>query len=285
LDVFKALGGTLSGGFIGRVLHGEAGQPLENVKVKAMAGTTVAATVYTNRAGYYVLPTLTSSASGYSLRFTKAGYVTRSSVNVGDRPAGTLTSVCDQPIAPSRATTASDENWRIIMSWGHQNPGSDFWQSGYKNDNFSSYFPYTWYHSAGLEANAYLTTPSGHQISWYNRGTLTASPYAMLMHDSYNDSTPIETHVIRDQESGTYHYKVSVDPDDYCWGTIKYGLGNTANPSLPNYPVVLVYKGNVLKKTIRAASATRVDTGSLYWDVLTLNGDTVTVINEITDTW
>lgn len=283
LDMYKALGGTLAGGFIGRVLHGELGQTLENVKVEAMKGSTVAATALTNRAGYYILPSLASYTSGYTLRLSKSGFVTRTTPSVGDRPAGSLKSVSDQPIAPSRATTTADENWRIIVSWTHGDPGYDFWVNGYWWSGFYDYFPYTWYHSAGLEANAYLKTPSGTTIYWGYKGSLTSTPYAQFMHDSYA-ATPIETHVIRDQASGTYKYWLRVDPDDYGWGAIKYGLGTTANPSYPSYPVVLVYKGNTLMKTIYASAATRSGTGTKYWNVLTLNGNTVTSINQITDT-
>lgn len=283
LDMYKALGGTMTGGFIGRVLGGESGEPLDGVKVEALVGTTVKATSTTNRAGMYVFPTLASSTTGYTLRLSKTGFVTRTTANLGNAGTGNLKNVADQPIAPSRATTTADENWRIIVSWAHQNPGHDYWYNGWGWEGFADYFPFNWYHSAGLEANAYLVTPSGSKVYWGSEGALTSSPYAKLMHDSYS-STPIESHVIRDQASGTYKYYLRVDPNDYGWGAIRYGLGTTANPSYPSYPTVLVYKGNTLMKTISATTAARVGSGTKYWNVLTLNGNTVTVINKITDT-
>lgn len=284
LDMYKALGGRLAGGFIGRVLNGESGAPLTGVKVDAMKGTTVAATVYSNKAGYYTLPNLSSYTLGYKLRLSKSGFATRTTPSVGNRPAGTLRSVTDQPIAPSRASTTADENWRIIAAWRHMNPGVDYYIQGYDNGYFSTYFPFTYYHAAGLEANAYLKAPSGQTFYWRNLGSLNSAPYTKYIHDSWNDEIPLESHVIREQETGTYKYWLRIDPNDYGWGSIKYGLGTTANPSYPSYPVVLVYKGNTLVKTINASSATRDGVGTKYWNVLTLTGNTVTVINRVTDT-
>lgn len=286
LNLYRALGGTVAGGFIGRTLDGESGQPLVDVKVDAMAGTTVAASTTTNRAGYYVLPSLPTRSAGYVLRLSRSGYVPRSTPNQGDRPAGSLKSVDDQVIVPSRPVTTTDENWRIVVFWPHTEPGWDMWTAGYYYSGFSSYFPYTSYHAQGLEANAYLRTPDGYTVSWRYVGSLTTAPFARFMHDSYG-STPMEAHVIRDKSVGTYNYWLRIDPADWGWGAIRYGAGTTANPSYPTYPVVLVYKGNALVRTINAQYATREGTGTLYWNVLNLTDSAATpvaVINKITDT-
>lgn len=287
LDIHAALGGTVAGGFVGRVLDGESGQPLEGVKVDAVSGSTVAATATTSRAGYYLLPSVPSNTAGYGLRLSRSGYVTVFSPNLGNRPTGTLQSVVDLPIVPLRAATSTDENWRIVASWRHGEPGLDYYNVGYYNAGYSTYYPFTYYHAPGLEANAYLRTSDGYtKISWRNTGSLTTEPMARFMHDSYK-STPLEAHVIRDKQAGTYNYWISVDPSDYGWGAIKYGLGTTANPSIPTLPMVWVYKGNTLVKTISAASATRDGTGTKYWNVLNLTDSTtapVVVINKVTDT-
>jgi hypothetical protein len=286
LDLYKALGLTFPGGFFGRVLHGELGQPLGGVKVEALktGTTTVAASTTTTAAGFYNFTNLASNTAGYTLRLSKTGYVTRTTHNLGNRPAGILTNVYNEPILPSRASTTADENWRIVVYWRHQNPGFDYFYDGWYWDGFADYFPYTYYHAAGLEANAYLRQPSGSLIYWGNTGSLTASPYIKFMHDSWSDDRPIETHIIRDQATGTYKYWLNVDPENDAWGAIKYGLGTTANPSYPSLPKVMVYKGNTPIRTIDAAAATRVGTGTKYWNVLTLSGGTVTTVNQVTDT-
>jgi hypothetical protein len=283
LDLNKARGGTVAGGFFGRILQGETAQPLGGVTVQALAGATVAATTTTTAAGFYTLPNLASSTTGYTLRLSKSGYVTRTTRSLGNRPAGIISNVHDEPILPSRASTTADENWRVVVYWHHQNPGFDYWYDGWYWDGYDDYFPYTSYHAAGLEANAYLRLPSGSVIYYGSTGSLGSTPYVRFMHDSW-DGRPIETHVIRDQAAGVHTYWLRVDPASYGWGAIKYGLGTTANPSYPSYPKVLVYKGNTLVRTIDAATATRVGAGTKYWKVLTLNGNTVTPINQITDT-
>lgn len=286
LDIHAALGGTVAGGFIGRVLDGESGQPLEGVKVEAVASSTVAATTTSSRAGYYLLPSLASNTAGYSLRLSKSGYVTIASPNLGNRPSATMQPVVDLPIVPSRGTTTADENWRIVTTWKQVDPGQDYYYFGYYFAGFSDYFPFTTYHAPGLEANAYLRTADGYTISWWDRGSLTTEPMVRFMHDSYG-STPLESHVVRDKRVGTYSYWLDVRADDAAWGAIRYGLGTTANPSIPTSPMVWVYKGNSLMKTVSAATASRDGTGTKYWNVLKITDSTtapVTVVNKVTDT-
>ena len=284
LDVLKALGGTTSGGFQGTVLNGETGRPQSGVKVEAIAAGVVKKTTTTNAGGIYLLDGLAPLASGsYTLKMTR-GPIVRS-VNAGNTTAGNVTDRPHEVMAPSRATTTADENWRIIAYWPDTNPGYDYWIDGYFWGGFDDYFPYTSYHAPGLEANAYLMTPSGYYPIYYgNPGSLSGAPYVRYTHDSWTTGAPVEAHVIRDQESGTYKYWLRVDPYDWGWGSIKYGSCVSPKPCTYTYPVVLVYKGNTLMKTITASSATRVGTGTKYWNVLTLNGNTVTTINQITDT-
>ena len=285
LDLYRAFGGTYTGGFIGRVLDGEAGQPVEGVTVEAMAGATVAASAVTNRAGFYVLPSVASYPSGYVLRLSKTGWVTRSTPGVGDRTAGALKTVGDQPILPSRPVSGTDENLRIVAWWPQTEPGYDIYTAGWNYGGYADYFPYTHYHAAGMEANAFLRAPDGTVYYWNTIGSLSVAPYTRFMHDSYN-STPLESFVIRDKAAGTYNLWMSVDPYDFTWGAIKYGLGTVANPTVPSYPMVEVYKGNAFLKRVNSASATQVSTGTKYWNVLNLTDavDPVTVINQVTDT-
>lgn len=282
LDLYRALGGTYTGGFIGRVINGESGLPVDGVTVEAVAGGVTKATTTTTRAGYYVLPSLPSTAAGYIIRISKTGWVTRGSPNYGNRPAGALTSLMDQPIVPSRPSTASDENWRIIVSWAHTQPGYDIFYIGWYYDGYYDYFPYSYWHTAGLESNAYLRRPGGSSLYWGSRGSLTATPYAKYMHDSYDDNVPLESFVIRDKEAGSYKLYLAMDPWDLTWGSIRYGAAG----AVPNYPVVDVYKGNAFQKRVNGIVAVQESGGTMYWDVLDLtdNADPVTVINKVTDT-
>jgi Subtilase family/Carboxypeptidase regulatory-like domain len=283
LDLFKALGGIFTGGFRGRILHGETGQPLDGVQVEAMAGDTVAGTVYSDAEGMFVLPDLPSHTPGYTLRLSRSGFVTRTSDNFGNRPAEALTSLPGQVVLPSRPTTDTNENWRIVMSWTHQDPGSDFFVlpslfiTPLGGDDPSPWSPFLARHAAGLHGNANLLLPNGYSLDWTQSGSLDAYPYARVM--DVSPGIPVASVVIADQMPGTY--KFYFDFNMWGWGSIKYDLGTAANPSIPSYPVVYVYKGDTFKAVIRSTSATCVGTGAEYWNVLTLNGDTVTVINQI----
>jgi hypothetical protein len=284
LDLLKALGGTVSGGYIGTILNGETGNPEANVKVEALnpANAVVGTPALTNGAGMYVLsdvPPLTSGS--YRLRMTK-GLVSLIHT-AGNTVAGNLVDFPVRALAPSRPTTASDENWRIIAFWPQTQPGYDYWALGWNYGGYDDYYPYTYYHAPGLEANAYLKDPTGVVYYYQNPGSLSSAPFTKYLHDSFR-STPIETHVIRDQRAGTYKYWLNLDPNDWGWGSVKYNLGSPAKPGYPAFPIVQVYKGNTPVKTILASAATRLGTGSKYWNVLTLNGNTVTEVNQVTDT-
>jgi subtilisin family serine protease len=279
LDLYKAIGGpAVTGGFMGQIVHGEAGYPLNAVKVEALAGSTVAATAFSNQGGFYYFTTLKSTTS-YILRFSKSGYVSLN-VNVGNPAAAGIKDLNMQVIAPSRASTSADENWRIIVYWKSTDPGYYDWYYDYEYWGEDPYYPYKYYNSAGMEANAYLKTPTKGTIYWKSPGSLSASPYVQYMHDSFF-STPMEAHVIRNQEAGTYTYWLTLEPKDICWGNIKYAKGT---PNYPMNPVVLVYKGNTLSKVIASSAATRVGSGTKYWHVFNLAGNTVTEVNKIQDT-
>jgi subtilisin family serine protease len=280
LDLFEAVGGpSISGGFMGQVVHGEEGHGLSGVKVEALDGGEVKGTSRTNRGGFYFFRSLNPTTS-YALRFSRNGFVERT-VAVGTPLAGTLKDLKVEFVAPSRATDSQYENWRIIVYWKSNEPGSyDF---AYDNDNVDRsgehpFYPYHFDNAAGMEANAYLRTPTRGTISYRFPGSLSESPYVAFKHESWM-STPMEAHVIRNQESGTYKYWLRLDPADWGWGTIKFSSGT---PNFPMYPVVVVYKGDTLVKTISSYNATRAgSTQTKYWHVFNLSGDTVSVVNKI----
>lgn len=280
LDLYEAIGGpSISGGFMGRVVHGEEGYVLSGVKVEALSGSEVQGTSRTNRGGFYYFSSLNPSTS-YKLRFSRNGFVERT-VDVGSPLAGNLKDLKMEFLPPSRSSGAGDENWRIIVYWKSNEPGSyDF---AYDNDNVNwsgeyPFYPYHFDNAVGMEANAYLSTPTRGTISYQSPGSLSQPPYVAFKHDSWL-SVPLEAHVIRDQEPGTYKYWLRLDPADWGWGTIKFSSGP---PGFPMYPVVVVYKGDTLVKTISSSNATRAGkVQTKYWHVLDLNGDKVSVVNRI----
>jgi subtilisin family serine protease len=278
LDLYRALGKRVAGGFMGRVLQGESGKPLAGVKVEALAGSLVKASTLTTTAGFYVLPSLGSYSAGYRLRFSKTGLVTRTTGSLGDRTARQVRMVADQPILPSRPSTATEENWRIVVTWPSTSPGRDVQSMG----GHYTYEPNETWNAPGLEANAYLKTPTGDILGWANSGNLLAVPFARFPHDSWND-TPIETFILRDQQAGTYRFWVSADAADWCWGAIRYGKTDSPASTYPVSPMVLVYKGDSLRASISATTAERDGDGTKYWNVLTLKGDVVSVVNRVSD--
>jgi subtilisin family serine protease len=275
IDLMKALGKSQTG-FQGIVLDAESGFPLYNVTVKALVGASVKKTTTTNKAGVFTLTGLTGGTT-YTFQMSKSGYITET-LSGGKATTNYINDVdTSYNLVPTRTLTTADVYYRIIVSWASVQPGYEFWYyDGY------TVFPFRWWMPAGLEANAYLHTPSGYNYYWNNTGSLGEDPYVQFMHDSWNDR-PVECHVIRQPESGTYQYVVCAQDTYDGWGTIKYSKGGTAYPA---YPIVRVFKGNTLIKTISSSSATRVGTGTLYWHVFNLNGSSgaVTVVNKITNT-
>jgi hypothetical protein len=277
----KALGVSLTG-IQGFVNHAEAAYPLYSVTVQALSGSSsgpVVATTTTNKSGMFTLTGLTGGTN-YYLKFTKTSYNT-STYGAYSVTANYIKDI-DQPfyLVPSRAETATDQNWRIIATWYDVQPG---YYDQYYVGSASTWYPFMYYQSAGLEANAYLKDPSGIKYYWNYTGALGVSPYVAYTYDSFSGS-PLECHVIQRPKTGVYRYVLRADSSDYGWGAIKYGAGKT--PIYPNYPVVKIYRGNVLKNSISSSGATRDGTGTKYWHVFDLDTSTgtITIVNKITDT-
>ena len=55
-------------------------------------------------------------------------------------------------LVPSRPTTATDANWRIIVTWKDTQPGFYDYYWGYFWDGSLDYSPYQYYQLAGFEA-------------------------------------------------------------------------------------------------------------------------------------
>jgi thermitase len=284
IDLMKALGATATG-LQGIVYQGESAFPVYNVKVEAHTGSgtgPLVKTVYTNKAGVFTFTGLTGGTN-YYLKMIKTGFITLTSTAVA-ATAGSINDIgTPYFLVPNRASTATDQNWRIIATWKDGQPGLYDWSEGYDWGGETTYWPFWYYQSAGFEGNAYLQDPDGYVYYWDNTGALGIDPYVGYLYDSYN-GTPLECHVIQQPKTGVYSYVLSADPDDFCWGAIKYGAGKT--PIYASNAVVKVYKGNTLKATINSSAATRVGTGTMYWHVFTLNTSSgaVTVVNKITDT-
>ncbi len=284
IDLMKALGVSETG-LQGMVYQAESGYPLYNVKVEAHSGSAsgpLAATVYSDKAGTFTFTGL-AGATNYYLIMSKAGF--KNLTVWGGTPTANDIKDIGAPffLLPNRWVTATDENWRIVTTWRDTQPGWFDFYSGYYSGYSSTYYPYEYYQSAGLEANAYLEDPDGYVYSWDNPGWLGISPYVSYTYDSFN-GIPLECHVIQQPKTGVYRYVLSSSPDDWCWGVIKYGAGGTI---YPGKPVVKIYKGNTLKATIKSASATQDGTGTMYWHVFDLNtaSGAITIVNNITDTW
>ena len=268
-------------GFQGQVIHGEKGYPVLGAKVEVKLSGVVVETAWTNKYGMWTVQGLDNNL-GYGIKVSKAGYVTRHGW-IG-KP-GTYGMIKDLPgpflLLPSRSSTGTFENWRIVVSWNRINPGEDDIAYGYLFDYSSTLWPNYWYDSAGMEANAYLKAPSGMTYYYGEEGMLGTAPFVRHMHDSYwADSYPFECLVIQDQEAGDYKFWVVCEDADLCWGQMNFGPGN-----YPNYPVAYIYKGNSLKATIECKAATQDASGTKYWNVCIINGDVVTAVNVITDTW
>jgi hypothetical protein len=280
LDLMKALGMSKTG-FQGQVIHGEKGYPVNGAKVEVNLSGAVVKTAWTNNYGVWTANGLNHTL-GYQIRVSKAGYVTSQSW-VG-KP-GTSGSIKDLKgpflLLPKRGSTGSFENWRIVVSWPSISPGEEESAFGYILGYSSTFWPYYWYESAGLEANAYLKSPSGATYYYDEAGALGTAPFVRYMHDSYwHDDYPFEGFVIQDQEAGTYKFWIVCEDINLGWGQMKYGAGD-----YPSYPIAYIYKGNTLKMKIKCKDATRNGSGTKYWKVCTINGDVVTRINVITNIW
>jgi subtilisin family serine protease len=284
VDLMKALDAAATG-LQGFVYHAESIYPVYNVKVEAhegSAGGPLAATAYSDKAGVFTLTGLTAGTT-YFYVMSKAGYLGLS-VWGGTPTAGTIKDgVAPHFLVPGRASTASDDNWRIIASWRDEDPGYYDMYLGYLWGYSTTWYPFEYFRAAGFEANCYLKDPAGIVYGWDNPGALGEAPYVKYMYDSF-DGVPLECFVIQRDGPGIYSYVLSADPDDFCWGAIKYGLGGTIYPSLP---LVKIYKGNTFKGAISSSTATQDGTGTKYWHVFDLDAATgvVTVVNMITDTW
>jgi hypothetical protein len=284
IDLAKALG-TVNTGLQGIIYDGETGFALYKVKVEVHTGSasgTLVKTVYTDKSGVFTFTGLTGGTN-YYLKMILTGYQTLTPAVV----AATASDIKDigtpHFLVPNRATTATDKNWRVIVTWRDGRPGYNEFNWGYNGGYSATLLPYEYYQSTGFEGNSYLKDPDGYIYYWNNTGSLGTDPYVAFLHDSYF-STPMECTVIQRPKSGVYSFMVSADPDDYSWGAIKYGAGKT--PIYPANPVVKIYLGNTLKQTINASAATRDGTGTMYWYVFDLNtpAGTITVKNKITDT-
>jgi len=277
LDLMKAMGGSITG-IQGQIINGEMGYPVNGAKVEVKMGGVLVKTTYTNSAGIWTATGLNPSTI-YTILITKPGFVARWAWIGAPGTSGEIRDLNSPiPLVPSRPITTTYENWRIVVYWPSTSPGFYDYYYGYVLGYSTSWWPYEWFKSAGMEANSYLETPSD-TISYSNPGLLGTDPYVRFMHDSYWDTkAPFESFVIQDQETGDYKFWVSCDAPEWCWGQLRFG-------TTPNPPTVYVYKGDTLMEIVQCRLAIRDGWSRKYWNVFVLNGDTITVINTITDTW
>lgn len=113
------------------------------------------------------------------------------------------------------------------------------------------------------DLDSHLMTPSGYHIYYWDPNPTGAGAYLDV--DDVTSYGP-ETITISDQEAGTYGY---------------YVYNYSGSPDITtSEAIVRIYDQSGLLRTVRVPT-----TGSgLYWNVATLNGSTLTVINEISTT-
>ena len=193
--------GTVSG----TVTDALNGQPLTGVTVRLLSGSTVIATVTNNQDGTY---SITGPAgSGYTIEFSKTGYITSTASNV-TITANTTTENVNMSLSP----TLLEGQTRIVLSWG-ENPS---------------------------DLDSHLTGPipnssSRFHIYYVDMGSATTSPFAALDVDD-TDSFGPETTTIYQQFSGVYRFSVR----DFTNG----GEGTTSTALSSSGAQVNVYQGN-----------------------------------------
>lgn len=198
--------GTVSG----MVTDALNGQSLSGVTVRLLSGNTAIETITNNQDGTY---SLTGPAgSGYTVEFSKTGYITTTASNV-TITANSITPNVNATLSP----TLQEGQTRIVLTWGAEPKDLDS-------------------HLTGPIPNS----TSRFHIYYADMGSATSSPFAAIDVDD-TDSFGPETTTIYQQFSGVYRFSVR----DFTNG----GDGTTSTALSNSGAQVNVYQGNSLVAT------------------------------------
>ena len=209
IDAALAVPVTAQGTVSGTVKDALTGLPLPGVSVKlSQLGSTIS-TVTNNQDGTYSITA--SVGSGYSLEFSKSGYITSTIDNISilANSATTVDAVL--------TTILSTGQTRIILTWGAEPKDLDSHLTGPIPDSSTRF-----------------------HIYYADMGSATSSPFAALDVDDTDGFGP-ETTTIYQQFSGVYRFSVR----DFTNG----GDGTTSTALSNSGAQVKVYQGNSLVAT------------------------------------
>jgi hypothetical protein len=187
------------------------------------------ATATSSGTGTYSFPNL--PAGTYTVRGTRAGYTEGSVVAAVSQATQTAPVLFLSP-------TGTGFTWRIVLSWGAEPRDLDSYLSGPQAGSGSRFV-----------------------VAYYQRGSLTANPFAQLDVDVTTGFGP-ETITIAQQIAGTYRYFVN-------------RFSGTGSISTSGARVDL-YRGNNLVRQFYPVQGT-----GDWWTVFELSGETITTINSI----
>lgn len=245
--------GTVSG-----TVTDTLGNSLAGVTVRLLSGNTVVATVTNNQDGTYSITG--PAASGYTVEFSKTGYITSIASNV------TITANSTTPnVNATLSLVLAEGQTRIVLTWGANPSDLDSHLTGPIPDSTSRF-------------HVFFGDPCYPQDSCTfdsNSNTIAGSTTdALLDHDTTDHSpdNPIlepETTTIVQQISGVYRFSVH----DFT------NRVSTSSTALSNSGAqVNVYQGNALVATLNVPT----NTGGTLWTVFELNGNMITLINTMT---
>jgi hypothetical protein len=231
------------GSVSGTVTDALNGQPLAVVTVRLLSGSTVIATTTNNQDGTYSITG--PPGTGYTVEFSKTGYITSTASNV-TITANTTTGNVNAALSP----ILQEGQTRIVLTWG-ANPS---------------------------DLDSHLTGPIPNssqrfEVFFGDPGSATSSPFAALDVDDTDAFGP-ETTTIYQQFSGVYRFFVHAFtcdmPNDIPCDLALFNSGAQ----------VQVFQGNALVATYNVHDVTGNQTGRV-WTVFELNGSTITPINTI----
>jgi hypothetical protein len=238
--------GTVSG----TVTDALNGQPLTGVTVRLLSGSTVIATITNNQDGTY---SLTGPAgSGYTVEFSKTGYITSNASNI-TITANTTTGNVNMSLSP----TLLEGQTRIVLTWGETPSDLDSHLTG-PIPNSSQRF-HIYYGEPCYPQDSCTFDNDGNTVPGANTD-------AVLDHDDTSSFGPETTTIVR-QYSGAYKFFVHDFPGNDPTST---ALSNSGAQ-------VKVYQGNTLVATFNVPT----NQAGTVWTVFELNGSTITPINTI----
>jgi len=273
LDMMKAMRRKQTG-FTGMVYNGQTGLPLPKVRVEAVRGSSVVASCFSSKSGFFTLTGLKGGIS-YSLRFTKKRYKTY--LYSGLQAVANSIEDVFLPVFLYQERPAGQ--WSILICWSSLDPGwTDAWNA--RHNPLWEEYPVKWHETWGTYFLPYLMLEDEVIIDPENqvRGSLREYPYAALTHDALDTWVPSHCLVIKEVQNGTYMAYCMLDNDYWfsplyddllMWGKYK-GKFVEARAS--------IYFGSTLKVIIPAKAASG---SGPYWYIASIKGSSITIINRL----